>query len=83
MPLEKDEQFGTNADGSPCEQYCHHCFREGAFTDPDITLEAMIEKCSAILAGRMGAPQEKTREVMREVLPHLKRWRGKAPVTGD
>jgi len=77
MPLEKDEQFGTNADGSPCQEYCGHCFQQGSFTAPEITLEQMIDLCSDILVERMGAPEEKAREVMREVLPRLKRWRGK------
>ena len=75
LPLKKDGQFGTNADGSPCEEYCCHCFQRGAFTAPDITLEEMIDLCSGILIQRMGAPQEKAHEVMQEILPHLKRWR--------
>jgi len=26
MPMNKEEDFGTNADGSKNEEYCTHCF---------------------------------------------------------
>ena len=42
MPLSKDPLGGgTNADGSPSTEYCSHCYREGAFTQPNITAAEM------------------------------------------
>jgi hypothetical protein len=29
MPLTKNEDFGTNADGSKNEKYCCHCMQSG------------------------------------------------------
>ena len=42
MPLSRDEQGGgTNADGSRSLMYCSHCYQNGKFTLPDITLMEM------------------------------------------
>ncbi|WP_305065382.1 zinc ribbon domain-containing protein [Methanococcoides sp.] len=46
MPLEKDEDFGANADGTKSDEYCLYCYQNGKFTQPDITLEEMIEQTS-------------------------------------
>lgn len=35
MPLAKDDEKGTNADGSKSEEYCIYCFVNGEFTKPD------------------------------------------------
>lgn len=32
MPLVKEEDFGTNADGSKNMDYCVYCFKDGKFT---------------------------------------------------
>lgn len=41
MPLEKNEQKGTNKDGSISEKYCVYCLKDGNFLQ-DITLEEAI-----------------------------------------
>ena len=42
MPLSKDEKGGgTNADGSKNTQYCSHCYQNGQFVLPDISVEQM------------------------------------------
>jgi hypothetical protein len=42
MPLKKDEKGGgTNADGSKSTMYCSHCYENGNFTQPNITVEQM------------------------------------------
>jgi len=44
MPLDKDEKgAGTEADGSLSELYCSHCYENGKFTMPDITVNEMKE----------------------------------------
>ncbi len=75
MPLERPEQFGTSAEGFRVNEYCGYCYRDGRFTEPDITVEGMIDKCVAIMVqqGVMGA--EHARELMTELIPDLKRWR--------
>jgi putative zinc ribbon protein len=38
MPLGKDPLGGgTNSDGSGSAEYCSHCYREGRFTEPNLS----------------------------------------------
>jgi hypothetical protein len=42
MPLRRDELGGgTNADGSKSLMYCSHCWQQGAFSNPNFTVEEM------------------------------------------
>jgi hypothetical protein len=42
MPLKKDEKGGgTNTDGSKNNMYCSHCYENGKFTMPYITVDQM------------------------------------------
>lgn len=75
MPMGKEEDFGTNKDGSRNGEYCHFCFANGEFTNKEITLEQMVEKLAGF-SGRMGMTPEQGREMARKVLPTLKRWKG-------
>jgi hypothetical protein len=73
MPMQKSEDFGTNADGSRNEEYCQYCYQNGKFVSPNITMEQMIEKCVGIMK-QMQMPKkqiEKTRLFIRM----LKRWK--------
>lgn len=74
MPLEKPEDFGTSASGHRVNDYCRHCFQHGAFTDPLITLDRMIDLGAGIMAQRGIMPEVKARALLTEVLPGMKRW---------
>lgn len=76
MPLRKDEDFGTNRDGSRSEEYCFHCFLAGTFLDEGITLQEKIEK-KVKFGVQMGMPEDRARHMCETVLPHLKRWQNK------
>lgn len=42
MPLAADPRGGgTNADGSASQEYCSYCYVDGAFVNPEMTLEEM------------------------------------------
>ncbi len=73
-PLDSPESFGTNADGSKSEDYCVYCFKDGAFTYPDATLEEMIEVCAGFLADYTGMSHEEAVAQLSESMPKLKRW---------
>jgi len=73
MPMQKNEDFGTNTDGSKNEEYCHFCYKEGRFTDEGITVEEKINK-NIEMATKMGMPEEKAREMANNIIPKLKRW---------
>ena len=74
MPLTRPEDFGTESGGSPSDEYCHLCYRDGAFVG-EVTIEQMIDLSArgAVEAGVM--PEEQAPAMLREVLPQLKRWR--------
>ena len=77
MPLEKAEDFGTAASGFRVNDYCHFCFQNGAFTEPDISMRGMIDKCVAIMGKQGIMPEAQARTLMTEVIPKLKRWQAK------
>ena len=75
MQMRKAEEFGTEADGDQTELYCKHCYQNGAFTEPDITIEQMIEKVAGFMMTHMNATEEQAQEMAKRVIPKLQRWR--------
>lgn len=73
MPLEKDEDFSTNKDGSKNQEYCVYCYKSGEFKDPDITLEGMLDKVESIMKQRGMA--EDIIVKTKQMIPQLKRWK--------
>jgi hypothetical protein len=79
MPLTKNEDCGTNADGSICFDYCKYCYQDGKFLQ-DCTMDEMIEHCAQFVDEvNKNLPQPMTREeyvkMMRSFFPMLKRWK--------
>lgn len=75
MPLESPDDTGTEADGSPSSRYCTHCYRDGAFVEPDLTRERMIEQYAPLLAAELGMPLERAKEMVTAFTATLPRWR--------
>ena len=73
MPMELEDVFGTNADGSVNEDYCKYCYTNGEFVDK-VSMEEYIEMCSQFGA-QAGMTNERMREHCRMLFPMLKRWR--------
>lgn len=65
--------FGWNSDGSINTEYCQYCYKNGAFTDADISLEDKIAKNIA-MAQKMGMSRESATNLAVTTLPNLKRW---------
>lgn len=77
MPLSRDPLGGgTKVDGSPSTEYCSHCFRDGRFTEPDITVAEMATKVEGKLRS-MHFPGFLARRFARGV-PSLRRWQASA-----
>ena len=72
MPLENEEQFGTNAGGSRNGDYCIYCFKDGKFTQ-DMSMSEYIE-FSLQFSGEVGMSEEQMRAYCQATLPTLKRW---------
>lgn len=75
MPLLGPGDPGTEADGGASERYCVHCYRDGAFVEPYLTLEAYIERAAPLLAAELGIPVERAREMAAAFTATLPRWR--------
>lgn len=74
MPLAEAGHFGTNADGSRNEEYCTYCYKEGAFTSPDATVQTMIEECVPHVRSGQGISEQEARSMLVRFIPTLKRW---------
>ena len=75
MPLSKDQKGGgTETDGRKSLLYCSHCYQNGAFTMPDITLDHMVDLVKGKLK-EMHIPGFLSYFMIRNI-PRLKRWAG-------
>ncbi|MDR0272527.1 MAG: zinc ribbon domain-containing protein [Clostridiales bacterium] len=76
MPMgETDEMYGTESNGSKSLDYCKYCYESGAFTNPNITLNEMIESVSAIMVKDFGFSPEDAKEQCTVGIPKLNRWK--------
>ena len=87
MPLTRNEDCGTNADGSINFDYCKYCYKDGKFLQ-DCTMDEMIEHCAQFVgAVNEGLPNPITKEEyigqMKMYFPNLKRWRKALTVSDD
>ncbi len=73
MPMGKTmEKAGTEAGGSKSADYCNLCYKDGKFTQPDMT----AEKMQAFVKGKlkeMRIPGFMTGMFTKNI-PKLKRW---------
>ena len=74
---EIDEMYGpgTEADGSKSADYCKQCYVDGAFINPNITLEEHIESIASVMVKDYGFSLEDAKEQCNEGIPTLKRWK--------
>lgn len=79
MALTRDEERGTEADGSRSETYCVYCYQQGQFLQ-DVTMEEMAEHNLQFLAewnraNGLDLDEAEARAGLLAFLPTLKRWR--------
>lgn len=74
MPI--DEGFyGTELDGvTTSELYCKFCYENGAFTQPDLTLEEMIAMSIHNMSEDLKMAPDQAATLARSVIPKLSRW---------
>jgi radical SAM superfamily enzyme len=75
MPLDRPELAGTEKDGTKSKEYCLYCYQNGAFLNPDMTLDEM----KTIVKDQMDKRKIDSSIITMALgsLPHLKRWRTK------
>jgi len=79
MPLENEEQKGTEKNGRKSAEYCVYCYADGSFTK-DMTMEDMIRTNIQFLdqwieSTGVRMTEEEAIAQLREYLPTLKRWK--------
>lgn len=75
MPLAQPEDFGTDAIGYRVNDWCRYCYANGAFINPGIGMQEMIDLCVDQMVKRGVMGREQARTLMTEVIPKLERWR--------
>ena len=79
QPIEKDADFGTEADGSRSRDYCSCCYQNGAFTEPEVTMDQMLARVIDICAEHNIMSREQAERELPVWFASLKRWA--APAT--
>ncbi len=74
LPLESRELFGTDASGARVADYCVYCYHQGAFTEPAISRDEMIERVADHLMKMEHFRHFQARELAEGRVPKLKRW---------
>jgi hypothetical protein len=74
MPLARDEnRGGTEGNGSKSIMYCSHCYADGLFTLPNITIDEMKERVRTKLV-EFGFPRFITGFFVKNI-SKLERWK--------
>ena len=73
MPLE-NAKLGTNADGTQNQEHCEHCYKDGKYKWPAITMNGMIKSCIKHSVPHIYPDVETARNAMNALFPTLKRW---------
>ena len=79
MPMESEDQKGTEKNGSASQDYCVYCYAGGKFTK-NITMEEMIQLNIRFLdqwieSTGVQMTEEEAAAELRKYLPTLKRWK--------
>jgi Putative zinc ribbon domain len=73
MPFSRDERGGgTNADGSRNKEFCSHCYSDGRFTEPNLSVEEMMDRVEKKLR-TLHIPGFVARRITANI-PNLSRW---------
>lgn len=74
MPLTTEGLYGTEKDGAKNRDYCVYCYANGGFTQPDITMEEMMQICIPHMT-KSGMSEDEAPSLLNASLPLLKRWK--------
>lgn len=76
MPLEKASDFGTEKDGSASKEYCHFCYQNGEWVNPEMTIQDAVKQGHQAIDGMQANPVKKwfMKKGCEMMIPKLKRW---------
>lgn len=73
MPFFQPKDHGSEADGTPSDEFCSWCYKDGSFLI-DESLEDLIERCAPGMAETCHITRDEAVSFMGALLPYLKRW---------
>lgn len=73
MPLDPGF-YGTNENESENHTFCTLCFQKGAYTEPELNMQGMIEKSISHMTRILQYSEEKAKETAWALIPTLSRW---------
>ncbi len=74
-PFDTLADTGTQQDGSPSPDYCSCCLQAGQWTEPDIRMQELIDRCIDIWVKHHVAGRADANAHFARLFPTLKRWR--------
>lgn len=75
MPLTETAVCGTEANGEKSEDYCCYCYKDGAYTQPDATLETILDISAKVWAEKdPNITLDEAKAQLKKKMPTLKRW---------
>ena len=74
MPLEGPAGFGTEADGTLSSEFCTFCYQGGKFTDPNQTVDSMVQSSVDFMTSELGFSQAEATQLSNNVIRRLRRW---------
>jgi hypothetical protein len=75
MPMGNDQKhWGTEADNTPSAEYCQFCFQGGRFTQPEQTVDEMVQSSADFMTANLGFERERAEQMSNDVIRGLKRW---------
>jgi len=72
--MKRDEDFGTNLNNGFNREYCYYCYKDGKFTEPELTLRQQIERVANLSMDQLGMTEKQAIRMALEIVPQLKRW---------
>jgi hypothetical protein len=74
MPLAQGF-YGSKKDGSEEMTYCRFCYQIGEFSEPDMTVDEMIDRSVQFMVSSLRYTKEQAETMSQEVIPTLTRWK--------
>lgn len=75
MPIDNPEDRGSEKNGTVSQEFCKYCYKDGAFTNPGLSLDEMKKKVESEMR-RQRFPDSLIQKALT-ALPYLKRWNKK------
>jgi transcriptional regulator with XRE-family HTH domain len=73
-PLKNIDELGTNTDGTLNTDYCIYCYKDGAWVDPNLTVQGVIDYTIPFMTSP-SMSVEQANNHLSALVPTLKRWK--------